>query len=227
MRVSGRQLAAAAAVWALTTGCCASRQRAAEIDDALRRQNIDRAEPVMLDVAQRQGATLLPNRPLGLGFTPLCGETGTTLRSGRYCVLLPEQPISVTGSVGDAYQLLDSEGERHFAITLGASSEGARLATRDKRLLLLTPEITLHQIDKRAQCECNGGPVVLSMSGFVDLGFAFLLDDLPMDSIKRVSVPIVNDDIEWQCKVFLVRNDRGPRPAIAFADPRPCFRVAR
>lgn len=76
---SPSRLGIALAICSLLSGCCTSRQRAREIDEALRVQNLKRAEPLMLRAAQRYGATLLPAEPRMPGFTPLCDSTGIAL----------------------------------------------------------------------------------------------------------------------------------------------------
>ena len=71
-------------VWSLTSGCCTSLERATAVNAELGKQNIARAEPAMRSAARRHGATLLPDQPRGLWFTPLCGATPeATLRTRR------------------------------------------------------------------------------------------------------------------------------------------------
>ncbi|HEY0463829.1 MAG TPA: hypothetical protein VGC79_06455, partial [Polyangiaceae bacterium] len=177
--------------------------------------------PAMLSVAQRQRATLLPDQPLGLGLTPLCQATQVTAsRTDGYCVLDSEAVLSATGGLGDAYQLLDHEGKRLIAIPIGWAVSGARLARRENTLFLLTPAVTLHQVDERVQCVCKGGPVIVSMSGYVNLGSAFVIHDLPEVAIQQIVVPVVDDYVEWHCKAILVRNDHAPHSAVASAGPR-------
>jgi hypothetical protein len=211
-----------AGLCSLASGCCTSMIRAAKIDDELRQQNLARAESAMRSAAQRQGATLLPDQPRELGFKPLCDTTEDTgLRTERSCVLNSEGRISTIAGLGNVYQLIDGEGKRHIAITIGRERRWARLAKRGDTLFLLTPRITFRQVAHRAQCECNGGPTVISMSGSVNLGFAFVLEDLPKPEIQPVIVPVVDDYIAWQCKVIYVRNDHVPHLAVAYADARP------
>jgi len=198
-------------------------QRAAEIDGELRRENSARAEPAMRLAAQRQRATLLPDQPQGLGLTRVCDATWDTApRIGGYCVLNSEIVNSATGGLADAYPLLDHEGKRRIAIPIGRVGSWARLARRGSTLFLLTPAITLHQVDDRVQCVCRGGPVVMSMSGYEDLGSAFVLDDLSVVEVQRISVPLVDDYIEWHCKSTLVRSDHLSRPAVAVAEGDAC-----
>jgi hypothetical protein len=185
-------------------------QRAAEIDEELRQKNIARAEPIMLRAAQLQRATLLPEQLRDFGLTRLCDATpDTSLRAG-YCVLDSGLLSSANGDLGDAFEVVDPQGKRHFAVSVGRALSWARLATRGKTLLLLIPEITLHPIAHRTQCECGAGQVIVSMTGYVNLGSAFLVDELPWTDIQRIKVPVVDDDIEWKCKVLLVRNEQGP-----------------
>jgi hypothetical protein len=188
-------------------------QRAAEIDEQLRQQNIARAEPAMLRAAQRQGATLLPEQPRDFGLTRLCDATpDVSLRAG-YCVLDSGLLSSATGEVGNAFEVVDPQGKRRFALSLGRAISSARLASRGKTLFLLIPEVALHPIAHRTQCECRAGPVIISMTGYVNLGSAFLLDELPWADIRQIKVPVVDDDIEWKCKMLLVRNEQAPHRA--------------
>ena len=217
MQASVSRLVAVAAFCLLTSGCCTSLRRATEINAELREQNIARAGPAMHRAAQRQGATLLPVQLRSLGFRPLCSATqDTALGAGSYCVLSPGR-ISVRGGLGDVYQLLDHEGKRRIAITIGEAHSWARLAKRGETLLLLTPNVTFHQLDYRVQCECEGGPVIQSMSGYVNLGSAFLLDEGPKAEIQVITVPVVDDYVAWDCKVTYVRNDHVLRPTVAHA----------
>lgn len=228
MRASGRRLVSAVVVWSLTSGCCTSMRRAAALDDELRQENIARAEPAVLSAVERRGATLLPDEPQLLGLIPMCDATRDTASLSRgHCVLYSGRMISAIGELGDVYQILD-HGKRRIALTVGLGSRWARLAKRGKSLFLLTPALTFDQVDRRVQCECNGGPVVVGESGHVNLGSAFVLDDVSAE-IQQIIVPVVDDYVEWQCKITFVRNDHVPRPAVASADarhapPSPCFR---
>jgi len=215
------QLLAAVALCSLMSGCCTSLRRAKEIDAELREQNIARAGPAMQRTAQRLGATLLPGRPQGLWFTPMCdGTPESTLRNHRHCVIQSQPVLNATGGLGDVYQLLDHEGNRRIAITIGEELRGARLAKRGNTLFLLTPAVTFHQVDRRAQCQCEGGPVLVSMSGFVNLGLVFVLDEPPAE-IQTISVPGVDDYVAWDCKQIFVRNNHIPHRAVARASAGP------
>jgi hypothetical protein len=144
----------------------------------------------------------------------LCGtERDSALRAERYCVLYSGVALAATGDLGDVYRLLDHEGKQRIAITIGEAGSWARLAKRGKTLFLLTPTPKFHRVDRGVQCECRGGPVVVSMSGFIKLGLAFVLDDLPAE-IQPIIVPVVDDFVEWQCKMILVRNEHMPHRAV-------------
>jgi len=200
-------------------------RRAAEIDDELRQENIARAEPAVLSAVERQGATLLPDQPRRLGIKRMCD---TALRPGGSCILYSGARVAVIGGLGDVYQLLDHDGKRRIALPVGLATRWARLARRGKTLFLLTPAVTFDQVDRRVQCECEGGPVVVGESGHVNLGSAFVLDDVPAE-IEQIIVPVVDDYVEWQCKITFVRNDHAPHSAVASADARHapsshCFR---
>lgn len=177
-------------------------QRAEEIDAEIFNQNIARAEPIMRKVAVQHGAELLPDLPQQLGLVPLCADGDGAPHPDSLCILLlrPDVPVSETAELGNVYLLADHEGNRRLAVTLRTVSNTARLARRGKTLFLLIPRVTRHKTDERVQCECDGGPVIDSMSGYVNLGFAFFVDDIPNVEIQRIIVPIVEDYIEWECK---------------------------
>lgn len=192
-----------AALGTLTSGCCISRLRAAEISAELRQQNIERAEPDMRRAALQHGAELLPDPPQAFGLTPWCSELGDAAPR-RDCVLRPDGLVNVTAGSGDTYRVLDHAGNQRVAIALGMQSSTTRLARRATTFFLLTPEVTRRRVYRRTACECDGGPVIVSMSGFMDLGLAFVVDDLPGVAIRRIKVPVVEEYIEWQCKAILV-----------------------
>jgi len=217
MRASASRLVVVVALCSLASGCCTSLRRAIEINAELQEQNTSRAEPAMRSAAQRQGATLLLDQPRQLGFAPLCSATqDSALPAGGYCVRVPQSGIGARGQLGDVYQLLDHEGKRRIAVTIGEAHSWARLAKRGETLFLLTPAVTFQQVDHRVQCDCQGGPVIDSMSDYVNLGLAFVLD-LPTPQIQPIMVPVVNDYVAWDCKRIAVRNDHVPHPAVARA----------
>jgi len=130
----------------------------------------------------------------------MCDATRDTgLPSRGHCVLSSGLMISAIGELGDVYQILD-HGKRRIALSVGLGNGWARLAKRGKSLFLLTPAVTLDRVDRRVQCECEGGPVVVGESGHVNVGSAFVLDDVPAE-IEQIIVPVVDDYVEWQCKI--------------------------
>jgi hypothetical protein len=59
------------------------------------------------------------------------------------------------------------------------------------------------------------------MSGYVNLGLAFVLDDQPRAETQIIRVPVVDDYVAWDCQLILVRNDHVPHLAVAHAIARP------
>ena len=198
MRTPWSRLLATVALVTLANGCCTSRQRASEINAELYLQNVARAEPTMRRAARQQGAELLPDLPRGLGLVPECAADGST-GPRVSCVLIDVYP-----GFEKTYRLLDHDGHRRIAIPIGDTSATTRLARRGTTFFQLTPTVTYRKTGHQTACECDGGPVIMSMSGDVNLGFAFVVDDLPEVEVQQVMVPIVEDFIEWECKATLV-----------------------
>ena len=200
----------------LATGCCrilrstrnlacTSRARATEIDAKLREQNIARAEPTMRAAAQRRGAELLSHRVQRLGLIAICGAP----TSGS-CVdvigLMAGEGVPEPGAAdGRPLRLIGPDGTERFVIPIGHDTPTtARLARRGSRLFVLVPQVTLHKKRRRAQCECDRAPHIVSMSDFFDVGNAFVLDNVQDVQIERVEVPVTEDYIEWKCRAWLV-----------------------
>jgi hypothetical protein len=118
---------------------------------------------------------------------------------------MPSALIDVNPGLGNAaYLLLDPEGKTRFVIPIGDTPVTTRLARHGKTFFQLTPTVTRRKTGHRTACACDGGQVIVSMSGYVNVGFAFVVDDLPEGEIRQVMVPIVEDYIEWECKAILL-----------------------
>jgi len=198
MRRLWNEVVATVAFGMLTNACCISMRRASEINAELRLQNIARAEPIMRGVALEQGAKLLPDQPRELGLVPWCSELGTAAPR-RDCVLVPDEVVNTVAGRGNTYRLLDHAGHPRIAIAIGQASSTARLARRGTTFFVLIPQVTYRKIKQQTACDCNGGPVITAMSGYVNLGLSFVVDDLPELEVQQFTVPIVEDYIEWQC----------------------------
>ena len=89
------------------------------------------------------------------------------------------------------------------------STQGAVAPRRGSRFTRLLIELS---------ASAMGGPTLVSMSGSVNLGLAFVLEDLPKPEIQPVIVLVVDDYIAWQCKVIydggVCRQLRGECPLI-------------
>jgi hypothetical protein len=44
----------------------------------------------------------------------------------------------------------------------------------------------------------------MSATGFVHLGFAFFVDEIPGVDVEELLVPVTEDQIEWKCDVRLL-----------------------
>jgi hypothetical protein len=181
----------------VATGCCTSMTRAEEIQAELREDNVVRAEPAMRRAASERGATLLPERALEFGLIPRCeGIFASDLE--RICVLTSDHTI---------HRIRGVRGAVHMAISIeGHAPTTTRLARRGDTFLFLVPRVTARKVSTRTQCECDRSPKIVSMSGFLNLGFAFMLEDVPSAKVvaERIAVPVVEDFIEWECKMGLL-----------------------
>jgi len=205
VRVAGKGLVAAVTLGLLTSGCgsCTSLPRTREISDDLRQKNLARAEPDMLSAVQRLGATLLPDTLQQLGFMRLCEATSDAgLRTS--CVVRSRVLIPPYGKVGEFYEVFDHEGKRSIALSVSERIVLARLATRGNALLLLS---TAEEFRWRhgTLCDCGGDAAGESRDGYVNLGRAFVFDDLPA-RIESVVVPFVGDAALWFCPRNYVQN---------------------
>jgi len=110
----------------------------------------------MRSAAQRQGATLLLDQPRQLGFAPLCSATqDSALPAGGYCVRVPQSGIGARGQLGDVYQLLDHEGKRRIAVTIGEAHSWARLAKRGESA---NPSRNISASRPSSSVRLSGGP---------------------------------------------------------------------
>lgn len=183
---------------AVASGCCTSLRDAETINAKLRLQNIARAEPAMQRAAQANRARLLPVHARWFGLIPGC-ETKTAANAG-FCVL---------ASSNDVHQLRDPQGAVSTAVSIRPHERStARLARRGEGFVIFLPQVTARRTGARTQCECDRSPHVISMTGFVNLEYAFALDGTPPASldveVARVTVPVVEDYIEWECEMGLL-----------------------
>jgi hypothetical protein len=97
-------------------------------------------------------------------------------------------------------QLKDEQGKSWLAITVSWEHlEYARLGRRGSRLFLLRPAIERRKVGDRTECECDGMPrVMIAENG------AFLIEDVPAVSVEIVDVPMVEEYVDWRCKLRLM-----------------------
>ena len=92
-----------------------------------------------------------------------------------------------------------------MAVPIGSTAGATtRLARRGTKLLVLVPQVTPGKVASRTACECDGMPRIVTATGFVNLGFAFFVDEIPGVEIEQVLVPVTEDQIEWECKARLL-----------------------
>jgi hypothetical protein len=177
----------------LAVGCCASMQKAIAINATLEAENRARGEPSMRSAAEQRAATLLPQRAQEVELMALCRPDYE-----HSCVL-------GTADSGRTYRIRDDRGNVRLAVPVGSHARSTtRLARRGTKLLILVPQVTPRKVTSRTACECDRKPRIMSATGFVNLGFAFVVDEIPDVDVEKVLVPITEDQIEWKCNVRLL-----------------------
>jgi hypothetical protein len=187
----------------LACGCaCVERTRAQGISRQLHLQSIERSTRAMSDAARRQGAALLPERVETWSVPWMCPTE--TPESG------PCEPWWA-GAAAPMERVVDSEGKPHVVVPVAndGTDEYIRLARRGKTLLLLVPRLSHRVVGERSACECDAGLVSIPPTYR-----AFVLDDVGFSKLERVSVPVTEDYIHWECKAKLVHNET-PRRNVA------------
>lgn len=181
----------------LAIGCCASWDKAAMMRRELEQENRKHSEPVMRAAAMKRGAVLLP--ALAWGFNT------------RHCdsLVVPELApengcVHWESSDRRAFRMRDARGNVTLAVRVRSPAwYYARLARRGGTLYVLVPKISRRIVGEATQCEC------VRQTGYV-LGspdeFAFTLEDLPLEEVEEVEVPIVEDILKWHCKVTAAGN---------------------
>lgn len=183
-----------------------SLQRATALSDELEQRNRVRAEPVMRAVAERRGAVLLPNQPefISLGSCEMFGA-----HAGPPPVLPPASgwggphyPCMVSGGdVGPTRRILGADGKVRTAVLILKDHPGyARLAKRGNVLFLLAAAASDRRVGGITVCECEGGEDVVEPG--VTEEMAFILDEMPVDRVEEVRVPITVEFLEWKCKII-------------------------
>jgi hypothetical protein len=181
---------------ALTSGCgpaCIGRTRAEDLSRRLREHSLERSAGVMRDAATKLGATLLTDRV-------------TTWTAPWDCATC--EPWWAA-SASPLSRIDDPEGTPHVVIAVPDDGRTAytRLARRGNTLLLLVPHVVRRTVGEKSACECNAGLVFLRPT-YV----AFVLDDVAVSELERVTVNVTEDYIRWHCKANLVRNGHECEP---------------
>lgn len=156
--------------------------------------NRERAEPLMRMAAESVGATLLPNTPKRIIRAGAC--VGRDLPQTQTCA-------SWVSDDRLAFRWRDRTGTNSVGVVIDSASWlYARLARRGNTLVLLMPIVSRELESRQTECECEGRP-----TGYFDFENevepVFLVDDLPVDGVEVVSVPIVEDVIEWRCALVV------------------------
>lgn len=178
----------------LTGCCCRSAESAAEMRAELLSSNRERAEPLMRMAAEAVGATLLtalPTREIRVGA---CASP--SLPQAQTCA-------SWLSNDGLAFRRRDRAGVELVGVRVESPSwQYARLARRGNTLVVLVPTVTRQLESRQTQCECEG-----RSAGYVDfendIESVFLVEDQPVDGVEVLSVPILEDFIEWRCALVV------------------------
>jgi hypothetical protein len=178
----------------LTAGCahCLSTRDREAVDADLVDRNRVRAEPAMRAEAEQHGATLLPAVARDM-LAPLCGTPEAHL---EWSCLEPSTREGVY-----RLQHVPQFGVKTTTLVVVATRQPSlapyvRLARASHSLLLLIPDITPHKMRSAEACGCDAGETS------DPLRFSFVLDDLDVTDVEQVHVPMVEDFVDWQCRVF-------------------------
>lgn len=182
----------------LTAGCahCLSmRDREAMDADLVDRSRV-RAEPAMRAVAEQHGATLLPAVARDI-VAPLCGTPEA--RPGSSC-------LEASAREG-VYRVQDvsQDGVKTTTLIVVATRRPSlapyvRLARTGHSLLLLIPDVTRRKVRSAEACGCEDGETTTTDP----FRFSFVLDDLDATEVEEVHVPMIEDFIDWRCRIRFV-----------------------
>lgn len=168
--------------------------------------------------AEANGATLLPALPSRVI------RAGTCVHPTR-----PQAQMCTSWTSDDdlAFRWRSETGQELVGVRVTSPSwMFARLARRANTLVLLVPVVTRHQLSEQRQCECHRDYGYFDFEGEIES--VFLVEDMPIDGVEVVNVPIVEDFILWRCDlvVQLAQASCPPNPLIpprfsSATEPRP------
>jgi hypothetical protein len=203
-------VATVALLGTLAGGCgCLSQQQA----DAVRREivagNRARVEPAIRAALKERGAVLLPVEARTVRLPAPCSLLDANADANSWTEYAAHDPglkcqetngWSNAPSDGEVIHLKDDQGKGWLAVTVSGEHLGyARLARRGSRLFFLRPAITRRKVGDRTECACDGMPRVM-----IAENNAFLIEDVPGASLEFVDVPMVEEYVEWRCRVRLM-----------------------
>jgi hypothetical protein len=166
--------------------------RANRIDHEMKVQNRLRAEPAMQAAARAVGAELLPVLPEEVYD---CNLPNWPLPPGSDC-------IAYNPTYSPLAKLLDARGAVHQAVPIQVEDwYYARLARRGDDLFLLVPKVTHHEVDRRKQCECDGMPRIGPPER---PRVVFIVEGTPRATLWKVEVPVTEDYVGVECKLYLM-----------------------
>jgi hypothetical protein len=108
-------------------------------------------------------------------------------------------------------RVMDPEGKPHVVVPVAndGTEDYLRLARRGDTLLVLVPSVSRRMVGERSACECDAGLVFIPRTYR-----AFVLDDLGFSKLERVTVPVIEDYVRWNCRANLLHNET-PRRNVA------------
>ena len=147
----------------------------------------------MAPLSSSSGATLLPVLAEGFNPWPCDSLVAPELPPERGCIHWESKD-------GRAFRMLDARGHVRLVVRVRSSAwYYARLAMRGRTLYVLVPKVSRRVVGEATRCRCE------RESGYV-LGspdeFGFMLEDLPLERVEELEVPIVEDVLKWRCKEY-------------------------
>jgi hypothetical protein len=168
------------------------------MDADLVARNRAHAEPAMRAAAEQRGATLLPDVARNIVVGPPCGTPETHLVWG--CL----EPSAREGVY--RLQRVPQYGITTTSIVVVATRQPSlapyvRLARAGHSLLLLVPDVTRRRVRSAEACGCDSGWT----TGTIRVSFVLNgIDDLDVTDVEEVHVPMVEDFVDWRCRITFV-----------------------
>lgn len=186
---------------------CLSTYEVSVRESALMNENRAKAEPAMLAAARAHGANLLPIYPEKVVFRLPCLDGSDELRpsyvasSHDFCVQMQKDIPGCQEPGPHGTIIFRHSGDKaRLVIPFRALSgwEYARLARQGDKLLVLMPDVEIHEDGSVTECECDGMPRADCPSSY-----AFVIDELiSVEALEKLSVPISVEELLVKCKAI-------------------------